>query len=232
MRAESRRCRGVFRVPPASIAENARLEHPIEGHDSCDACGVSLKEAVMGTTHTRTGLVALVPVCLVAVVSCAAPAPVEQKPAAQPVTEAVAPPLRSPVSINAEMVTIVDHAGHQLWDVERPGNAPKTDAAWANLEEHATQIAAAGALVSLAGTGTHDIVWTGSPGWQKWSRAMSDAGLAALKASQDKNLDALVAANGQLVESCEGCHKEFKPELPSEGITHAHAHPFRTEATR
>jgi cytochrome c556 len=204
--------------------------HGIEGHDSCEACGISLKEAVMGTTHARSGLLALVPVCLVAVASCTAPAPVEPTPAAQP-TQAVPPPLRSPVSINAEMVTIVDHAGHQLWDVERPGNAPKTDAAWANLEEHATQIAAAGALVSLAGTGVNDIVWTGSAGWQKWTRAMSDAGLAALKASQEKNLDALVAANGQLVDACEGCHKEFKPELPSEGIAHGHAHPFRAATT-
>jgi cytochrome c556 len=43
---------------------------------------------------------------------------------------------------------------------------------------------------------------------------MSDAGQAALKATEGKDLKALVAANGQLVESCEGCHKEFKPELP------------------
>jgi cytochrome c556 len=163
-------------------------------------------------------------------VGCTSPAPVEPQKPAQPAAEAPAP-VRSPVSINAEMVTIVDHAGHQLWDVERPGNAPKTDAAWANLEEHATQLAAAGALVSLAGSGINDVVWTGSAGWQKWSRAMSDAGLAALKATQDKNLDALVAANGQLVEACEGCHKEFKPQLPSEGIVHAHDHPFRAAGT-
>ena len=183
----------------------------------------------MNTTHTRLGLIAVATALLV--VSCTAPAPVEQKPAAQAVTAAAVPPLRSPVSINAEMVTIVDHAGHQLWEVERPGKAPKTDAAWANLEEHATQLAAAGALVSLAGTGINDIVWTDSAGWQKWSRALSDAGLAALKASQDRNMDALVAANGQLVEACEGCHKQFKPELPSEGIVHAHAHPFRASAS-
>lgn len=183
----------------------------------------------MGTTYTRLGLAALAAAWLVA--SCTAPAPVEQKPAAPAATETTPPPPRSPVSINAEMVTIVDHAGHQLWDAERAGNAPKTDAAWANLEEHATQIAAAGALVSLAGTGINDVVWTGSPGWQKWSRAMSDAGLAALKGAQEKNMEALIAANGQLVEACEGCHKEFKPELPSEGIVHAHAHPFRAAAT-
>jgi cytochrome c556 len=180
-------------------------------------------------TQTRLGFIAVATAILV--ISCAAPAPVEQKPAAPAVTAAAPPPLRSPVSINAEMVTIVDHAGHQLWEAERPGKAPKTDAAWANLEEHATQLAAAGALVSLAGTGTNDIVWTDSAGWQKWSRALSDAGLAALKASQDKNMDALVAANGRLVEACEGCHKEFKPDLPSEGIVHAHAHPFRASTS-
>jgi cytochrome c556 len=183
----------------------------------------------MGTAHARLGLTAVVATCLAA--SCTAPAPVEPTPAAQPVTTAAPRPLRSPVSINAEMVTIVDHAAHQLWDAERSGNAPKTDAAWANLEEHATQLAAAGALVSLAGTGTNDIVWTDSAGWRKWSRALSDAGLSALQASQDKDMDALVAANGQLVEACEGCHKQFKPELPSEGIVHAHAHPFRASTS-
>lgn len=183
----------------------------------------------MGHSQRRWVLTAIVTTCLTA--ACVAPAPTEQKPAAQPLAAAAPSPLRSPVSINAEMVTIVDHAAHQLWEVERPGNAPKTDAAWANLEEHATQVAAAGALVSLAGTGTHDLVWTESAGWKKWSRALSEAGLAALKASQEKNMDALVAANGQLVEACEGCHKEFKPELPSEGIVHPHTHPFRATGT-
>jgi hypothetical protein len=73
-------------------------------------------------------------------------APVQQQPL--PAAEAakpVPPPIqRPPVSINAEMVAFVDHAGHALWDVEQPGKAPKTDAAWANIEEHATQLAAAG----------------------------------------------------------------------------------------
>jgi cytochrome c556 len=165
------------------------------------------------------------------VVGCSAPAPVEQQTPAQPAAEKASAPVLSPVSINAEMVTIVDHAGHQLWEAERQGRAPKTDADWANLEEHATQVAAAGALVSVPGTGARDAAWVGSPGWQKWARSMSDAGLAAMKASQAKNLEQLIAANGQLVEACEGCHKEFKPELPSEGIVHAHEHPFRAATT-
>jgi hypothetical protein len=29
-------------------------------------------------------------------------------------------------------------------------------------------------------------------------------------------------ANGRIVDACEGCHKQFKPELPSEGVVHPH----------
>jgi hypothetical protein len=86
-------------------------------------------------------------------------------------------------------------------------------------------------LVSVPGAGARDAAWVSSPGWQKWARALSDGGLAAMKASQAKNLEQLIAANGQLVDACEGCHKEFKPELPSEGIVHAHEHPFRAATT-
>ena len=157
-------------------------------------------------------------------VGCSTPAPVEQQSATAPPATSAAPAVLSPVSINAAMVSVVDHAGHALWNVERSGNAPKTDAEWETLAEHATQLAAAGALVRVAGTGIDDVMWVASPDWQKWSRAMSDAGVAALKATEGKNLDALVTANGRLVESCEGCHKQFKPGLPSEGITHGHMH--------
>ena len=174
-------------------------------------------------THTspHTGLVAIVGMCLIA--GCGTPAPVEQQPAAAPPPPAP-PVVTSPVSINAAMVSIVDHAGHQLWNVEGKGKAPKTKADWENLAEHATQLAAAGALVRIPGMGVNDVTWVATPSWQKWSRALSDAGIAALKATEGENREALVAANGQLVEACEGCHKEFKPQLPSEGIAHAHAH--------
>jgi hypothetical protein len=169
----------------------------------------------------RAGFVVAIGTWLV--VGCGAPAPVERQTPAQP-TVSPQPSVMSPVSINAEMVAIVDHAGHQLWAVEQEGKAPKTDADWANVTEHATQLAAGGALIRVAGTGINDVGWVASPGWQKSARAMSDAAMAALKAAEGKNLNALVAANGQLVDACESCHKEFKPDLPSEGIVHSHAH--------
>jgi hypothetical protein len=134
------------------------------------------------------------------------------------------PPSGPPVSINAEMVSIVDHAGHALWDVEGEGNAPKTQQDWELVAEHAIQIAAAGTLITLPGTGPNDLTLTQQADWKKWARTMSDAGLAAFKASEKKDMKALVAANSQLVETCEGCHKQYKPSLPSEGIAHRHIH--------
>ena len=175
---------------------------------------------------TRTRLIALYTLAVTApfIAACSA-SPAEQTTSTtQAVTTTAAPPAApsSPVSINAEMVALVDHAGHELWDVEKAG--PKATIDWANVEHHAIQLAAAGTLVRSAGTGVSDREWVASASWQKWAQAMSDAGMAAHKAAQAKNRDALVAANGQLVESCEGCHKELKPALPSEGITHSHEH--------
>jgi hypothetical protein len=161
---------------------------------------------------------------LLVLAGCSGPADESAQPAAAAPTQsapAVPPP---PVSVNAEMVALVDHAGHALWDVEQEGRAPKTDADWANIEEHATQLAAAGHLIMLGGAGPNDLVWKEETGWREAARAMSDAGVAALNAAHAKNFDALLVANGQLVESCESCHRQFKPELPSEGLLHTHAH--------
>jgi hypothetical protein len=170
----------------------------------------------------NAGLISAFGACLAA--GCGAPTE-QAQPSAQsgPAARSV-PTVQSPVSINAEMVRVIDHAAHQLWNAEREGMAPKTDADWENIVEHATQIAAAGALIRLEGTGPNDRTFVQQADWQKFGAAISDAGLAALKAAEAKSQGALVSANGQLVEACEGCHKRFKPELPSEGITHSHAH--------
>ena len=150
-------------------------------------------------------------------------APSEQQPVL-PATPVTSSGVKSPVSINAVMVRVVDHAAHHLWNVEQDGMSPKTDGDWENLEEHATQIATVGTLIRIEGTGVHDRDWVQEPDWQKWAVALSDAGMAAFRAVEARNLPALVAANGQLVDSCESCHKQYKPELPSEGITHSHLH--------
>ena len=140
-------------------------------------------------------------------------------PQASPAATAAVPPA---VSVNALMVAVIDHAGHELWDVEKEGRAPKTDAEWREVEHHATLLAASGTLIALGGTGQADPGWAQSPDWRKYSQELNDAGLAALNAARGRNFEALVNANGRLVAVCEGCHKEFKPELPTEGLVHPH----------
>jgi hypothetical protein len=155
--------------------------------------------------------------------ACSGPAPQSALPAAgsaQPTPTFAKPE----VSINAVMVALVDHAGHNLWDAEQEGKGPRNDGDWENILEHAVQIAAAGPAITVGGIGPSDAVWVSSPSWQRHAQHMSDAGVAAMNAAKGKNFNALVAANGQLVEACEACHKEFKPALPTEGIVHKHAH--------
>jgi cytochrome c556 len=122
------------------------------------------------------------------------------------------------------MVALVDHAAHNLWAVEGTGKAPRSDAEWDNVVEHAVQIAAAGPAISAGGIGPSDAVWVKAPSWRMYAQQMSDAGVAAEKAANGRNLEALIQANTELVKTCESCHKEFKSSLPTEGITHGHAH--------
>jgi cytochrome c556 len=142
--------------------------------------------------------------------------------AVQQAPPAAAPAVKPAVSVNAVMVALVDHAGHVVWDAEQPGRAPKTDADWAEIEHHAIQLTASGALIALGGTGQADPGWAQSPDWQKYSQELTNAGLVVLSAARSKNQESLVKANGQLVEVCESCHKEFKPDLPTEGLVHTH----------
>jgi hypothetical protein len=154
--------------------------------------------------------------------ACSAP-PATPQPEA-----AAAPPAAAPMTLNTSynelMVAWIDNASHVLWDVEKPGFEPKDEADWVELEDHAIQLAAAGTLIQLQGMGPTDATWVNQEGWKTNARLLSEAGKTALEAAKARNLPALVEANGKLVLSCLGCHKEFKPELPSEGIMHQRPH--------
>ncbi len=128
--------------------------------------------------------------------ACSAPAAQQVTPPPTAVEQA-APTMATPeVSINEVMVALVDHAGHNLWDVEQEGRAPKTAGDWQMVWEHAVQIAAAGPAISAGGTGPSDAVWVKSPSWHTYAQRMSDAGVAARNAAKSQNFDALVKANG------------------------------------
>ena len=168
-------------------------------------CGVAL-----GGIVVTTGCTAAPP---------AAPA-AEQAPAPAPAAATPAPV----TSVNDMMVSWVDNASHVLWDVEKPGFAPKNDADWIEIEDHATQLMAASTLLQVGGNGPMDAVWIRSEQWKTHADAMGAAGRAVLTAAKARDLKGVIEANGGLTSSCENCHDVFKPDAQSEGILHQTPH--------
>ncbi len=150
-----------------------------------------------------------------------------ESPAAPPAPVASAPEIKLPVSINAAMVALVDHASEPLWvDAYVP---PTTEDRWKEAEYNAYQIAVAGKLVQLEGTGPKDATWIKDPTWIANAEEMSAAGMDALAAAQGKDVGALDKAGDRLVTVCESCHKAFKPDLPTMGLYKSPNYPPRTE---
>jgi hypothetical protein len=124
-----------------------------------------------------------------------------------------------PVSINALMVTLIDHSAHYIWDYGAMDRKISADE-WRTVQYYAIQLAGSGPLITLGGSGHLDAGWAASPEWTKAAHMMSDGAMLALDAATNKDKAKLAEAGNALVESCEGCHAIFKPEVPTEGITH------------
>lgn len=151
--------------------------------------------------------------------ACAPEQPTAPPQATAPAPEVAAaarPPITLPVSINATMVALVDHASEPLWlDAYEP---PKTEMRWLEAEYNAYQMAVGGKLIQLAGTGPNDADWVADPEWIKMADEMTAAGMDALNAAKARNVAMLNTAGDRLVAACEACHKKFKPGLTSMGI--------------
>jgi hypothetical protein len=172
---------------------------------------------------SQTGRLRLFCVAVSAVLLYGCNAGVQQPQGVQQANpQAQAPAVPPAVSINALMVGMVDHAGHVIWDAGAEGKAPKTDKDWQEVEHHAIQLAGAATLITIGGTGPADAGWAQLPDWRRYSKEMTDEAVAALTAARTKNREGIMKAGDQLVTTCEGCHKQFKPELPTEGLLHPH----------
>jgi hypothetical protein len=121
-------------------------------------------------------------------------------------------------SINAVMVSLVDHAAHEIWEAASADRLTGRD--WQTVEQHALQLVASGALIRLPGTGPQDRAWVANSAWQGFAKQLTDGGLAALAASRAADQRALHEAGQAIVDTCFGCHDMFKPEAPTEGLLH------------
>ena len=122
---------------------------------------------------------------------------------------------RLPVSLNAVMVAMINQAADPIWVAA--WRNPQTDAEWRELERRAVQLELAGALLGVPGTGPLDDAWAGSGDWQRWSANLREVGANGLRAAQNRDLEAIALVGDDLVEICEGCHIQFKPNLPTGG---------------
>jgi cytochrome c556 len=127
-------------------------------------------------------------------------------------------------SINAIMVAMVDWAAHEIWEA---GYADAmTGRNWLTVKQYATELLAAGTLVSLGGTGRADPVWVVQDRWQMWAGRMIDDTKDILGAIEEQDQAKLLEAGEKLVVTCEGCHADFKPTSPTEGILHVPHHEY------
>ncbi len=133
-------------------------------------------------------------------------------------------------SLNAIMVAVVDWSAHELWEASYAEDL--TDRNWLTTKQYAVELLASGTLVSLGGTGRVDMAWVKDPEWQRWTADMIAVTREALIAIDAKDQDALRTAGEQLVETCEGCHDAFKPDIPTEGIMHVPHHDYGDPLTQ
>jgi hypothetical protein len=122
---------------------------------------------------------------------------------------------RLPVSINDVMVALVNDAADPIWVAA--WHQPSTDAQWRELERRAYQLELAGSLIAYPGTGGLDEKWAAKPPWRKWSNQLRDAGAAAAVAVKARDVKQISEVGDQIVEVCEGCHRDFKLAFPTGG---------------
>jgi len=106
-----------------------------------------------------------------------------------------------PVASNAQLMrAFIIPSSDVLFNV---GLEPPKDAAgWTAIENHALILAEAGNLLMMAPRAKDDV-------WMKESQALVEAGEAALKAAQAKNVDQLSMIADQMLEVCERCHAKY-----------------------
>ena len=120
------------------------------------------------------------------------------------VMTAQAPSPFQPVGTVRElMIDIIYPTSDALFYIERV--PPKYDHDWNVIRGTALTLAESGNLL-LTGTRARD-----QDRWVKDTKLMIDAGAAAYKAAQKKDMQAILDLNEQLSTSCTTCHRHYRP---------------------
>ena len=105
-------------------------------------------------------------------------------------------------NVSELMVDIIYPASDALFYIER--NPPKNDHDWNLIRGTALTLAESGNLL-LMGSRARD-----QDRWVKDARLLIDAGTAAFRAAQKKDIQAILDLNEQLSASCTTCHRHYR----------------------
>jgi hypothetical protein len=110
----------------------------------------------------------------------------------------------TPVGTMSElMVKIVYPASDAIFYITT--RTPADDAGWNDLQGKALMVAESANLLMLPAHRRDDARWLVD------AKLMRDAGLAAFRAAQAKDVKALDELNDQLYQSCVTCHLHYRP---------------------
>jgi hypothetical protein len=106
-------------------------------------------------------------------------------------------------NVSQIMIDIIYPASDALFYIER--EPPKNDHDWNVIRGTALTLAESGNLLLMGGRARDQDRWV------KDTKLMIDAGTAAFKAAQKKDMQAILDLNDQLSESCTTCHRHYRP---------------------
>jgi hypothetical protein len=126
-----------------------------------------------------------------------------------------------PLSTNAAMVGMVDHAADYICDMGN-GDMPRDEHDWDLVRGGVYNMILGGAVIQVPGTGANDAQWAANDDWKQWSADLTAIGRDALPMVEARSTDqeAWMDLGNRLVANCEDCHAAYKPDIPTQGILH------------
>jgi cytochrome c556 len=114
------------------------------------------------------------------------------------------PPTTKPVaSMSQLMLSVIYPYSDAIFYVER--EAPKDEVEWRALESKTLSLAEIGNLLMSPSRARNN------DQWMRDAQLLVDVGAAAFKAAKARDLQALIALNADLYESCQSCHEHYRP---------------------
>jgi cytochrome c556 len=125
------------------------------------------------------------------------------------------PPYKPVADLKQLMVSVIEPAADEYWDavgtvIDAEGVheiVPQTQEDWDAARNHAYVITEAGNLLMMP-TRAKD-----AGDWMKFSQALIDTGLKAVRAAEARDKDAVFDAGAEVYDACTQCHARYALEL-------------------